>query len=367
MYPILIALALTTAMPDNLGQIKTDVDAVRLLHTDGVISDSQSQGFENDLLGKASQIEGKPVDYATLDSLTKGVVDQLKSFFTFTRTLTIIAAIIGIVALIALGGHYLVDILSRIPGVGYEAIVYSLSIGAIVLGAHLRPEYALYAIFPGCLGFLGCFALTDNLHKPGLKGDSYSLLCSIIWGGVAVYFQSQAVGFIAIMAVLAAVGMNDLLDPLFKATNDDHVFKVTIASFAILAAYVVSHVSGQDVGKLAAFNTGAEWFGTFGYFLGVLCLASKYYYNNPQTHFYIPMQVVAVVSGIAALYLGNLFGMPYLRGVGGTFFCLYLIEKYMELPWKGIGWAWAALGLAGMLYGLTIFAQSHPQYFLFTK
>ena len=76
MNVFLVALTLTAAMPDNLGQIKVDVDAVRILHKDGVISDQQASAYEADLLGKASQIQGK-TDYATLDAMTNGIVDQL--------------------------------------------------------------------------------------------------------------------------------------------------------------------------------------------------------------------------------------------------------------------------------------------------
>jgi hypothetical protein len=110
--------------------------------------------------------------------------------------------------------------------------------------------------------------------------------------------------------------------------------------------------------------------GTFGYFVGLLTLASRYYYYRSSDWFmletkYWAWQILAVVSGIAALYLGNMLDLTYLRGIGGTFFCLYLLEKYYEIPWRGIGWAWSTLGLAGILYGFVIVIQSYPQYFIF--
>jgi hypothetical protein len=79
------------------------------------------------------------------------------------------------------------------------------------------------------------------------------------------------------------------------------------------------------------------------------------------------MQAIVIGSGVAALYIGTVFGLTMLAGVGGTFFYIYVLEKYYEIPWKGVGWAWSTLFLAGILYGFVIFAQRHPQYFIFMR
>jgi hypothetical protein len=110
----------------------------------------------------------------------------------------------------------------------------------------------------------------------------------------------------------------------------------------------------------------AEWLGTATYFLSMLWIASCYY--DTYTERYGPrfwlMQVIYVASIFVAFYMGTMFGLENLLSVTGWFTGLYLFSKYAELPWKGIGWAWAALGVAGALYLLVGFAQSHPQYFL---
>jgi hypothetical protein len=102
--------------------------------------------------------------------------------------------------------------------------------------------------------------------------------------------------------------------------------------------------------------------GPFVYFLGILILASKWYFEDLR---YLLMQVICVASGVLALWLGSVYGMPMLLGIGGTLFYLYIIEKYYEIPWECTGWAWSLLGLAGILYGFAVFAQAHPQYFIF--
>jgi hypothetical protein len=70
------------------------------------------------------------------------------------------------------------------------------------------------------------------------------------------------------------------------------------------------------------------------------------------------------VSGIAAFYLGGTFGIGTLLGIGGTFFTLYLLEKYFEIQWRGVGWAWAAIGVAIGLYFFVGFAEQHSRFFV---
>ncbi len=79
---------------------------------------------------------------------------------------------------------------------------------------------------------------------------------------------------------------------------------------------------------------------------------------------YLQMQVVTVISGVAALYLGATSGIGTLLGIGGTFFAIYLLEKYYEIPWSGVGWAWSLVGVAVALYFFVGFAEQHPQYFV---
>jgi len=74
---------------------------------------------------------------------------------------------------------------------------------------------------------------------------------------------------------------------------------------------------------------------------------------------------LCIASGAAALYLGSVWGMGALLGIGGTLFFLYVLEKYIELPWEGVGWIWAMLFLAIGLYFAVGQMKAYPEYFLF--
>ena len=57
--------------------------------------------------------------------------------------------------------------------------------------------------------------------------------------------------------------------------------------------------------------------------------------------------------------------MPLLTGAGGTFFLLYVLEKYYELPWRNRGWAWSLVGFGVILCCIGLAVRSRPEYFLF--
>jgi hypothetical protein len=103
------------------------------------------------------------------------------------------------------------------------------------------------------------------------------------------------------------------------------------------------------------------------YYLGLLVMSSKYYVFSGKgggEGQYLALQVLTIVSGVAAFYLGSTFHMGALLGVGGTFFTIYLLEKYYEIPWGGVGWPLSFLGVAVFLYFLVGFAHTHSQYFI---
>lgn len=102
--------------------------------------------------------------------------------------------------------------------------------------------------------------------------------------------------------------------------------------------------------------------GAFVYYLGLLILSSRYY--NAGKGNYILLQIITVLSGVAAFFVGATFGVNILLSIGGTFFVLYLLEKYSELPWNDIGWAWSLLGIACLLYGAAFVVGKYPEYFL---
>ena len=154
--------------------------------------------------------------------------------------------------------------------------------------------------------------------------------------------------------------------------NSSVIPRTTTAAGVILAVHVSLHCLGVAPAILEPFRTGMGFLGTFVYLLGLLILSSLHFArrgwpSERRWPRYVAMQALTLASGGAVMYFGSVYRVPSLLGIGGTFFYLFLLEKYYELPWRGVGWAWALLGTGGILYGFALFAQAHPEWFFFMQ
>jgi len=335
------------------------------------------------LLADAAKIHGSPLTYEELEELSApppNMLNRIGGFFTFLNIIKVTAALLFFVAFMWLGGFYLLTWLIYVPGWAWEILSYLACAGLIFLGTVVPEDMMLLPVLPGCFSLVGCLALTKFLHWPKEK-PNHSLGCAIytaVWAAVAMYFGSQIVAFMAVMAFLSALGFSAILGYGWIAIgfeNNSSTFRGTAAAFCLLAIHVVCTLAGVANDYYELFKPGLNFMGSFVYFLGLLIMGSKWFWewhsykdgekDSSWKVKYLLMQGIVIGSGVAALYLGTVFGMTMLLGVGGTFFYIYILEKYYEIPWKGVGWAWSTLLLAGILYGFVIFAQRNPQYFIF--
>jgi hypothetical protein len=139
--------------------------------------------------------------------------------------------------------------------------------------------------------------------------------------------------------------------------------RAMVTSVFLLVIYFIMQNSAVAAPYFTIFSKGIVYMATFVYFIGLLITSSRYYLskNDPS---YLWMQLLTIVSGVAAMYVGSVFDAPELRGVGGTFFFLYILEKYAEIPRITKHWAWGTFGFGLLLYGLAMFMKAHPVYFL---
>ena len=365
---------------NRLVELRQSVDAVQQLEHQGY--DVNKDKVLSGIYTEASQITGKPMDYDALKNITgqaRSPMEKFTGFFTFVNILYVTGAILGVCAVCWLFGIYILALLLWIPVVGWEFLFYAASIGLVASGMKMSPDWCLLTVLPGCLGFMGCFAFTELNHfepefRKSLTMNSIQAWgLTAIWGLVALLFNSHIIGFLTIMAFMSALHFVAGVIPGIVYVGwdkEDHVPRATFGAGLMLFFYIILNITGNTNIRMNVFFEGMNFMGSFVYFLGILIMSSRWYgYGSwNRKHFdakYWVMQALCIASCVAAIWLGTVFGMTALLGVGGTLFYLYIIEKYYEIPWKGSGWAWSLLGLAGMLYGFGIFAQSHPQYFIF--
>jgi hypothetical protein len=322
-------------------------------------------------LGKAVSASGQDVTYNELMRLSKGPGEweHIKGVLTFTNVIIVASAFFLVIALVWLTRLYLWHIMMSMGPIAHEILIYSLCAILIVLAYKLGPQRQLFFLVPSALGLFGGFYYTRYRHSFKVsEGKSNSSLLAFFtataWAILAVCFCSQVIGFLTVLAFFVGVGFSVIVLPGVVGLgfeNDDVMPRATMAAAVLLLVHIVTMISpGFMPWWYQYFGFGVAFLGTFVYFLGLLIMSNRFYSKDN----WIIINIITIISGVAALYLGNVYSIPLLSGIGGTFFALYIIELYYEIPWEGAGWAWSLLGLAGILYGYAWFAQRHPQLFL---
>ncbi|HMW90631.1 MAG TPA: hypothetical protein PKN86_07310 [Candidatus Obscuribacter sp.] len=377
---------------DSLQVLDAKLYTVQELQDKQVLSAEQAVVAGKLYTDAAKAIVGHDVTAAELHALVKSEVST-EGLGTFWNTVVVFAGILFLLGVLGLVAFYFKDFLEQIPPGAYEMMAYGGTALLLFSGYLWQPFHIgavsvepLWFAIPGALALAGCIALTRGLHFEVHGGRTSRMgpgffdfpvvmfgLCTVAWGLIACFYNSiypaagipHVLAFASVIALQAAMGFSVITMPGCVALgweSEKQIPKSVVSSLIILGLYVALKLSGNMTGPMAIFETGAIFMGAFVYFLGLLIMSSKWYSKEN----YVQLQVVTIISGIAAFYLGNAFHIGGLLGVGGTFFVLYLLEKYYEIPWKGIGWAWSFLGLALFLYFVVGFANSHPQYFIWS-
>lgn len=359
----------------DLSVLRDDIATVRRLHdSEGFFTQAQAADVVARKLDRAGQLVGRPVTAAELEGLVteKRNADRLRSV---RDKVVFLAGLFLVIALVGLTLYYFGPVLRSLPYEIYELAAWAACFTAL-LSQRLWPETSFWLVIPGALAVLPCFWLTKALHFPDLSGReaaarAAATVCVLVWGSFAILYRSEFLGFLAVAALQARLGFSVMAMPLcyfFGFRDKDAVPRSMAASFIMLAAYVAGSATGAGHAILDVFKPGMLKLGAFVYFTGCLIVSNRFYhraaYDRDVDARYFLLQLLTVLSGSAALYLGALLEVPALSGIGGTFFALYLVEKYMEIPWKKVGWSWGLLGLSLGLYYLAGFATAHPRYFV---
>jgi hypothetical protein len=280
---------------------------------------------------------------------------------------------------------FLLHLLPLIIGMPIELLELSLyGVDALLLyGAH---EYAVdtpHALAPVFLALTACmampclYALTLSRHfkktdNAWLAFQVGSWLFSAVWSAVALWFDSQLIGFLAVVALFVALGFIFIPLPfvyLIGFGKRDMIPRSMGVAFCFLSAYIYLAFNDAMWSSSAVprvFRPGITGMGTFVFFLGGIIVSSRYYHGNDvDVAHYIWVNLFVCACGMCCVALGSMVPELYLlKSVGGTFFVLFLLEKYIEIPWRNAGWVWAALLLGVLLYGISWWASENPEYLL---
>jgi len=346
-------------------EVRKDIEAFRRLEQRGYIPQEAIDPLEK----KAQEVIGRKVtaeEFMQLSETPPNAWDKLTGFVTFTNIIWVTAGIMLAIAICWLFGIYLLNIIRAIPPPVLEVLCWALALASIFLPKmFMSDDYMLLVAFPACLAIYGCLSYTAHVHE--LKHICWGhLIATVIWSAAALYYESQVLGFISCLSFVTFLGFSAIMWPgciCIGFEKDDTIPQSMLASLLMLIVYLVIEIGGFSVPYYETFNAGFVFVGCFVYFLGLLIVGNRWYCHENAVG-YLAMILLCIVSGVAALYLGSVYHLPTLLGVAGTFFYIWILEKYYEIPWEGSGWAWSLLGLAGILYGFYAFAIRYPQLFI---
>ena len=353
---------------DKLLEIHNNVEMLDKLSENGVMVDPK---LKSSLLENASKISDSKI--TTSEDLNKivgsksSLVQRVSGYFTFLNVLLIISSIIIVFASVLLLSHYLAPIIYAIPIPVWLIVFYTISSLLVYSGFYFKDLY-LTTVLPGTLGILACVLVNKKLYFNSLPDYLLFGFLTAIFGFIAHLYGDSVIGFMAVMSLLSAVGFVVDVTPGIVSVgfeDRDMVFNGTVSGLflSILNVYLIQT---NSYANLQPFQIGMSICGTFVASIGILILSSRYYYWRIKSHFdrYILFNICAILMGAASLFFGNVYHVPSLAGIGGFFFCLYLLEKYYEIPWSGIGWVWSTFGLGLLLYSFVIMSKMFPEYFV---
>ncbi|MCK9351621.1 MAG: hypothetical protein WCT49_01190 [Candidatus Paceibacterota bacterium] len=285
-------------------------------------------------------------------STAQKAVGVITRMFTLTNVMLTVAIIVGACCFLFLFRYYvakLIRCLADVPKELWEGILYLFGVVLIVNGLYYDGANSIWLAFFGCLVFSGALGLTGVLHERDNPKIFFGIL-TLVWGAVAVWYQSELIGFFSVGALMGLVGFVGLEDT--KA-----VTKGTLTAFFILALYISVKLSGFMPEHVGIFESGAKWFGAFAFYLGLLIMSSKW---SSHEFSYGRMQILTIAAGIAGIAIGTLADLPVISGVAGTFSAFYLLEKLLEIEFRDkVAYAWAILFLSVVVTAIGFWANSH--------
>ncbi len=367
---------------DQVGQV-----VFRCLEEASIVCDRKMSATDlNELVSSSPFAKSKLQTESTLSSRIYGLI-------TFANIMYVMASFIFLFS----AGHlvvkflkFLLKILVNIPIWVYESGLYLASCQLMLRGNSIVPEMGSQIAFTGCLLFGGCLAFSCAKHDFNPNKSLFSLILACVWALVAVGYSSSLVGFISVAALLSAFGFSMMVYPgvcVMGFDDEDAVGKGTAAAFYLLGIFVAAKVlsahassflfqyvyplfgnfasflgfaagSPDHAQYLAPFEYGSIFLGSLVGYLGLLISSSRWYPRRNVS--YLFAQVITTVAGLAALFIGSVFGIPVLLKVGGTFFVVYLLTKPWEIPFESAdGFAFLGVCTSVAIVAFVWFVKTH--------
>ncbi len=296
---------------------------------------------------------------------------QASGVFTFTNILLFVgvtAIFLLILAFVAASMRNL-DTNSKVIA-WYVTTVVVFFVAKFICGGDLRP----YVAFVGAMLFGGVYCyhikvqtLIGHDHQ---IGPLYLVPVMLVWGIVAVHFDSRLVGVMCVGALDVILWM--LAGEVYPGVP--MLIKTIAVSGALLALYILSAMRAyysagiaEIDSALSIFEPGVVIMGTFLFFVSLLMLSSGFYYKSDKEK-YRMCNILAAAVGLLSFYLGTAVpALTLFRGTASTFFALFVLLKWAELiPWRSDFFCLGVLGGGVLIIVIGLFVKANTYLFVFS-
>ena len=130
-----------------------------------------------------------------------------------------------------------------------------------------------------------------------------------------------------------------------------------VTSVLLVLCFTVLRALGVDPGKLRPFAPAAMCLGNIMYFLALLIMSGSY----RRTKRHLIVNVIMVVSLVAAILFGSVLILPSMTNTATTFLVLWAMQKEIEVDWGGVGIVVLFMNFVG-LYFIAHYLHTHPEH-----
>ncbi len=193
-------------------------------------------------------------------------------------------------------------------------------------------------------------------------GTLSSWLVTLVWAGLAYYFDHAWVGFMAVAAFISSMGFAMVLwpgaigigfkryDKVFVLRLTGIMLVLTVLAWLIFYTEYIPFLSALRQ-PLRVYEVGLLSLVPLVYFLGLGYTAFFVYGRKTAVYQQILARIFAFSMGYLTVALGLLYGIGSLFWIGLFFMTWFAVDLYFELVFRKIDVVWSGLVLAGLLGG----------------
>ena len=230
-----------------------------------------------------------------------------------------------------------------------EIMFYLLCMNFVTEGLRYASESGFYITLTGLFCSFAANAYTFFLRSKIKPNDGiyilYNLLFSLYMIPLAIYFQSNLLGWLAVLCFYQAIGFSFICAGLcyyigFK--DDEAMMRVSITSTIIGLMFIGLKAWNLSNYYVDPFATPLTVSSALVLLLALLIFSSYYYHGCGKFtwgEYYMSRQIPMITFLIVFLLFGNMFHMVGLVNTATVYLVFYLMEKYCDLHctnnWNG--------------------------------